>query len=699
MSNLFKSKFLLGVLVVVAVFAVVGFVTPSKAAADCSITTTLRLGSSGAQVVCLQTALGGLTADGNFGPKTKAAVVAWQTKEGLSADGVFGPKSNAVWVGNAGNSANFPAGCNSTVGFSATTGMPCNGASGAFPAGCSSTVGYSSTTGMLCSATSSLPAGCNSAVGFSPTTGVSCSTGNSTVVTGGAGDITLSATTSDVESSAPEGVATKVLAFKGEATGSDIAVSNVKVTLQEQGTGGSRRLDHYATEVDVWMGSTKVGSVLVSNFTKDGTTYSATIPLSGAVIRVGSANKQTFYVSVVPLTNIDTGDAGSTNNLWAATVSSIRYADGTGLTLSQGPTVAVPLTHNFVFDKITTSGDLKLTVTQGSSNPIAGNIEVSDTGSTSDILVNQFVMKPTGADMTMTALTVKTTVTEATAAAVASDMVQSLILKDNGSQVAEIDAILPAAGHNAGATTNTFTLDSDLVMTAGSTHTFAVYAKVNKIGTTGTGSPLFVQGDSLLVSYNGSTVELTSGGASFSGSISGSSVGNTQTFYSQGINASNFSVTPAQTSDSGNISRQTWTISYNLTAFGNKYYVPKTTARTGSADVASPAVIFTIVNNGTGAATTLGTASASGLSSNADTIGSAFMIPDGATKTFTFNVALTSADDASFAAHTGILTLGSYYQVQLAKLHYSLASALSGLLEYVPAPAQNFLTQAGQITI
>ncbi len=101
MSNLLKSKFLLGVMVAVAMFAVVGAVAPKQAAAACSITTTLRVGSRGAEVACLQTALdNGLAADGVFGPKTKAKVVAWQASVGLVADGIFGAKSRAAWMGH-----------------------------------------------------------------------------------------------------------------------------------------------------------------------------------------------------------------------------------------------------------------------------------------------------------------------------------------------------------------------------------------------------------------------------------------------------------------------------------------------------------------------------------------------------------------------------------------------------------------------
>ena len=136
-------------------FVVVGGISKASAA-SCSITSTLRQGSKGAQVVCLQTALGGLKADGDFGAKTKAAVIAWQKNSGLTADGVFGPKSNAVWMNNAGNSTNFPAGCASNSGFSPITGQSC-------------------ASGQVTSMT--YPAGCTSASGYSPTTGASCATG------------------------------------------------------------------------------------------------------------------------------------------------------------------------------------------------------------------------------------------------------------------------------------------------------------------------------------------------------------------------------------------------------------------------------------------------------------------------------------------------------------------------------------------
>src|SRR3989344_5072338 len=126
MSNLFKSRLFLGVMigaVTVAALAMFAFAFVSTANADCTITATLRVGSTGVQVQCLQTIVGA-TADGKFGPMTKAAVMAWQSGRGLVADGVVGPLTRAALMGAP--QSGLPAGCTSTSGFSPTTRMSCS---------------------------------------------------------------------------------------------------------------------------------------------------------------------------------------------------------------------------------------------------------------------------------------------------------------------------------------------------------------------------------------------------------------------------------------------------------------------------------------------------------------------------------------------------------------------------------------------
>jgi peptidoglycan hydrolase-like protein with peptidoglycan-binding domain len=53
------------------------------------------MGDSGEEVKKLQTALG-IAADGDFGPMTKSAVVAFQKKKNLYPDGVVGKNSWAA---------------------------------------------------------------------------------------------------------------------------------------------------------------------------------------------------------------------------------------------------------------------------------------------------------------------------------------------------------------------------------------------------------------------------------------------------------------------------------------------------------------------------------------------------------------------------------------------------------------------------
>ena len=59
----------------------------------------LRQGSSGVNVRRIQAELGGLTVDGQFGPKTDAAVRAFQKAHKLTVDGIVGPLTWAALVG------------------------------------------------------------------------------------------------------------------------------------------------------------------------------------------------------------------------------------------------------------------------------------------------------------------------------------------------------------------------------------------------------------------------------------------------------------------------------------------------------------------------------------------------------------------------------------------------------------------------
>lgn len=80
-------------------------------------TTTLRRGSTGEAVAALQRSLGGITADGQFGPLTEQAVRSYQQAKGLSVTGVV---DAAMWQSLMGTATTGSGGSTPTTGGTAS---------------------------------------------------------------------------------------------------------------------------------------------------------------------------------------------------------------------------------------------------------------------------------------------------------------------------------------------------------------------------------------------------------------------------------------------------------------------------------------------------------------------------------------------------------------------------------------------------
>src|SRR3989344_4866198 len=434
MSNLLKSKSLLGITIVAVMFAAVLIVgafafTANAQQADVTATdiqyaATVKQGSSGQAVLIWQKFLNNyssanLVADGAFGPLTSNAAKVWQASRSLVADGVLGPMSRASAVAqiNAGivlpGPGTFPAGCSSASGFSTTTGLSC-GLS--LPAGCTSTAGFSPTTGASCSSGTSLPAGCMPGYLFSSTTGASCSGGStpstSGLLTGGAGsvdsyDLASGLSNEEVGEDADD---VKVVGLEIEnSNDSDIRLTALRLVFDE-GTAASD-FDNYAKDVSIWLGSKEVARV--------------------------------------------DGDEFNDGNNWTKTVS---------------------------FDSFATSADTELKITEsGSANELVNDahlVNVHATNTTDNVPILAFDIEIEGtSDVTIDDLPITLTSTEAAGADFdePGDIITTLRLFADGVEIGSESVDGAAAG---GADTQVVLFDDlDYVIDAGDTVNFVVKGK------------------------------------------------------------------------------------------------------------------------------------------------------------------------------------------------------------------------------
>ena len=632
------KKFLIGTFVALALM-----VTSTAFAAYDFGPTTLKVGSKGDYVKTLQQFVGASPVDGSFGPMTKAKVVAWQANNGLTADGMFGNMSKAK-ANDQGS--NFPAGCTNASGFSSVTGLPCTTvvANSFAPAGCTSASGFSPVTGGACYAVSSntLPAGCTSTMGFSSTTGMSCSTGTpSGPLAGGAGDITVTELSSPSSSTkVGEGnTDVKVLGIEVEAdNGSDIAISSMRVTLEHAGTGNDK-LDRYAKSVSIWMGSTKVGSANVSEFSESAGIYSKTINLSNAIVRADKTEK--FYVAVDALADIDSNNTGSSANTWTTTLTSTRFMDATGVVLTDS-TGSIANTH--VYDTLSNTGDVELKVNLSSGTPASSTVKVSTTSDTNQVKLLEFTMKAQNSSMNVDQIPF---LFESANETDLDQMTSNVTLVIDGQTFNE--SLTTAAASNA---TISFD-DLDLNLDANETITGTIYADMNDIETStfDEGSSIKVSLTSTLVTTTGSSagaldVEDASFNQLVAGDRSGSAIGNTMTFRSEGVNAVMGTPTYSSVSnDSGQVTSVTYTIPVAVTSFGDTLYMGQS-AQLATAASASNA--FALVIETAAAPTTESVSATTSITlstTNAVIESNGYRLDDGQTKNFTVQVTLLAATD------------------------------------------------------
>jgi len=507
-------------------------------AAAQSFNANLMVGSTGADVVALQTALMNAghsipaisagTPKGYFGSQTRTAVMAYQASRGIPNTGFVGPLTRAA-LNAGGGVAGCPAGQVCTPVTPVSTSCP---------------------VGFICT-----PVG-----GGAPTTG----TGG---LAGGAGDISVSQTATDVDDEVLTGDTENVLGLRVEASGSDVRVTNVRVKFTAAvDSSASDRLTSYADEVIIYADGQKVGSLNTSSFIRDSSgVYSASIPVSH-IVRMGSGNRVIFHVGLKAVSSIDSDDDGSTND-WTALFVSMRYEDATGVILTDS---TASLSNSGIYvSRVSASSEVKLRMSEASGNPTTANVKVSESGTTNVVLA-VFTLRAEGTDMYFDQLRASTTISGATNV---SDIASDFYLMRGSSAISEVAATTGTSQ------ALTFSLADTEELSADETETYSIVAKVKSIAATSGSGSAFDQGDSITASTSVSVWNIDAKAESDGKSVterSGSVTTYTQTLYTEGIAITKvgegFTLLPNDTA--ANVAGE-FKVTLKITNFGsNDVYIP-----------------------------------------------------------------------------------------------------------------------------
>lgn len=438
---------------------------------------------------------------------------------------------------------------------------------------------------------------------------------------GGAGDVVVSDTSTNVEDTMKEGEEdVNVLGFKVEADGSDVELTSAKVTLSNTGTASSERLTDYIDEVKIFKGSTEVGSVDASDFSRDSGTpdeFSKTISLDDAVVAEDDDAK--FYVAVTAAGNIDSDDMDSAE--WTVELNTVRFTDATGAILTADISDVATTTFSFEDE----SEDDKMTLKTSSTDPDATTFEVSEDDKSDEYLVGAFKLDvdDDSTDITINEIVLTADLGGYDSATTTSieDVIDTLTVKF-GSDEFEADVLDGSLDGSGLATYKVEFEDDEMVIEASDVVEVKIYATFNK---TDEGAN-YKEGTTLKVSVDKANIDaegeddITVSGTDYDSET------HTLKVDAVVVDLTNATWSTSLVSDTEN---DVYTAKFVFTVTApedQNIYLPLDTYSFSS----TSGVVFTKTGNGTTTDITL--------SSNADETDEGYLVEADTTETFTFTV-------------------------------------------------------------
>jgi len=558
--------------------------------ASMMFTSNLTIGSSGAEVTALQNFLIGkghvipAGATGYFGAQTKAALAAYQAANGIApAVGYFGPMTRA----------------NVNAATPAVPGTPGTPATPAVPGNLEGDAGsveeYELVSGIN-----------NEKVG------------------------------EDEEDQEVIGV--NITADEG----SDLEFTAVKLVFDE-GTAASD-FDEYAAEVAIFLDGEEVARVDADGFTDDNS-WTRTLSLdSGAIVRAGETGELTVAVSGI--SNLDTNDATDT---WTVDIRQVRFRDGAGDSTSEDPTLA---TRTFSFESFATAANSELKIR--ANDDLINNdrvIDVHATNDTDNVALASFTLEAEGdSDLEIKKFHASTTVTSASNV---DDLINSITLWIDGEEIATGEAVQDTDGVSVGADEGWLFDDISYTIAAGEKVEAEIRADFNSV------ADALDEGDTITVAITEAETDQASlfkvadesGENLLDADITGSVTGGAHTVRDAGISVELVGTPTAvksfEADAAGEVDQGTYTIAFDVTAFGSDVYVDLDTVATATPNAGTDGSSWATTTESTATSTTVIAQSiAPSTSDSTNDTAYGYFVEEDSTRRFTVSVVLKPTDDS-----------------------------------------------------
>ncbi|MFA6432862.1 MAG: peptidoglycan-binding domain-containing protein [Candidatus Paceibacterota bacterium] len=508
-----------------------------------SFNSNLTVGSTGADVVTLQTALmsagfnipsiaSGAAAKGYFGSQTQAAVKLYQASHGVPNTGFVGPLTRAAL--NGGAVATGPV-------MSCPAGYVCTPVAGTVPV----------------------------SVGTIGTPGI-------------AGSLAVTLQGSPSGASLDKGEVEDIARYKLQASASDQQLTSISLDFDN-------RLWLYAGSITIRDDSGAVvaskNGLNSSDFTEltVGSSYRLQLP-AGYVVARTQTRFLTVSVSMLPVTDRTSATLTLTN-------AQFRSVDGTGVTSTDSDSSDRTFSYTG-----TNTGDVVSTV--NSSSPLQKLVQISNSSETNDVVLNVFDLKSQNRDALLRTLSVYVN-TEGTSV---NTLFSRIKLRVGGTTYVANTVNVSTLGNTTASSTATFT-DLNISLPKDQYVSFTVLVDVAKPATTGA---LDGKIASSSVKANAANVVIEDSTYNSVVVTAATLTGNDQTFSASAGNVSNtaFAISDPGSNSTGRLPTTLYTGSFSLSAGNTGLYISKTpstafaTSSGSSVAVASSTMSTFAANNG-----------------------------------------------------------------------------------------------------